>query len=158
MAVNLFIRKTFSANALKKAVNESLNPKVRALKKDKQLAKRIATEWAERVNRFVPRSEPLPGQEDIPEKKHLQSYTVSDGRVIWSRIAIGGSLDGQQIAHLLYEGPIVGQFHSRTSSKAQPHEPQAHWDQLVTPGTKDWDDFVTAATPIIKEWMRKNNG
>ena len=152
MAVNLFIRKTFSANALKQAVNESLNPKVRALKKDKQLANTLAKLWAERVTRFVPRS-------NIKTGHHLQDFTVSDGRVVWRRPARKddaslGIHEGEELAYLLYEGPITGQFHSRYSG----HEPQSHWDQLVTPGTKDWDDFVTAATPIIKDWMRKNNG
>ena len=68
MAVNLFIRKTFNANALKKAINQNLDTKVRALKKDKQLANTVARTWADRVTRFVPRS--------LEDGHHLQDYYV----------------------------------------------------------------------------------
>lgn len=152
MGVNLFIRKTFNANALKRAVNESLDQKITALRKDKALANQIATKWGEAVTRFVPRSDL-----DIPEEQHLQAFTVSDGRVIWRRKAdeddeINGISAGDEIAHLLYEGPIRGTFHSRYDN----HEPQAHWDQCVTPGTDAWQTFVDQITPEIREWVRNN--
>lgn len=150
--VNLFIRKTFNARALKKAVNEHLEPKITALKKDKQLANMIAREWGEAVTPFVPRSDLV-----IPEEMHLQSFTVSDGRVIWSRHASKDDprhevVAGEEIAHRLYEGPITGVFHSRYTG----HDPQAHWDQKVVPGTDAWDDFVEQITPEIIEWMKQN--
>lgn len=151
MAVNLFIRKTFSANALKKAVNQSLDPKVRALKKDKQLANTIARAWADRVTRFVPRS--------LEDGHHLQDYYVSDGRVVWRRPARRddpklGITAGEELAYRLYEGPLRGTFQSRYSG----HTPMPHWDQFVQPGTDDWDAFVEDVTPTIRDWMRKSNG
>lgn len=150
--VNLFVRKTFNANALKRAVNESLDPKIRALKKDKQLANMIARQWGEAVTPFVPRSN-LP----IPEEQHLQGFTVSDGRVIWSRHADKDDarhevVAGEEIAYRLYEGAISGTFHSRYAG----HDPQPHWDQKVTPGTSAWSDFVDQITPEIIEWVRQN--
>lgn len=154
MGVNLFVRKTFSANDLKRAINAQLDTKIRSLKNDKALANRIATVWGEEVTRFVPRSD----LDTIPESEHLQAFTVSDGRVIWRRKASEdnkrlGIVKGQEIAHLLYEGPIVGTFHSRYDG----HDPQAHWDQCVKPGTEAWEDFVNKITPEIIVWV-KNNG
>ena len=157
--VNLFIRKSFNANTLKKEINKSLGTKITALKKDPVLADRIAREWAEAVNRFVPRS-----QIKNPSLHHLQDYSISDGRVVWSRRArrddpTTGIERGEELAHLLYEGPIRGQFRSRIAGDTEygTHEPQPHWDQCVQPGTEDWDEFVLRVTPVIMRYM-KNNG
>lgn len=153
MGANFFVRKTFNAVALRKEVNKYLDPKITSLRKDKTLANMIATKWGEAVTPFVPRSDL-----DIPENKHLQSFHVSDGRVIWTRKAESldsqtSLLEGEEIAYLLYEGAINGHFHSRYAG----HNPQPHWDECVTPGTGAWDDFVTDITPSIIDWV-KNNG
>lgn len=146
MAVNLFVRKSFNAVALRRAVNEHLTPKITALRKDPTLNNMIATEWAECVTRFVPRSDL-----NIPEEAHLQSYTVSDGRVIWSRHS-GSRATGPDISQMLYDGSSRGTFHSRYPG----HDPQPYWDECVTPGTRDWQDFVDRVTPIIVDWVRGN--
>ena len=154
-----YIRVSFSANALKAAVNQRLNTKVKALTKDKQLANSIAREYGTAVTRFVPRS-----NRNVPH--HLQTFYVSDGRVMWTRKASQdvdslGISKGDEIAHLLYEGPLAEhqKFHKRAEG-ATPygaHKPQAHWDERVRPGTPDWGKFVKKVTPIIKDWV-KNNG
>ena len=151
MAVNLFIRKTFNANALKRAINQNLDTKVRALKKDKQLANTIARAWADRVTRFVPRS--------LEDGHHLQDYYVSDGRVVWRRPARRddkklGITAGEELAYRLYEGPIKGKFQSRYSE----HTPMPHWDQFVQPGTDEWYAFAEDVTPTIIDWMSNSNG
>jgi hypothetical protein len=156
VGVNLFVRKSFNAVALRKAVNEHLDPKIRSLRNDKTLANEIADEWATAVTRFVPRSR-LSGH-------HLQDYKVSDGRVIWTRPArqndtSSGIEEGDEIAYLLYEGPIRGRFRARRNGGTPygPHKPQPHWDACVTPGTTDWEKFVVRITPTIRDWV-KNNG
>ena len=154
-----YIRVSFSANALKAAVNKRLDTKVRALTKDKQLANSIAREYGTAVTRFVPRSD-----RNVPH--HLQTFYVSDGRVMWTRKASQdvnslGIAKGDDIAHLLYEGPLTEtqQFRQRGSGATEygPHNPQAHWDEMVRPGTPDWGKFVEKVTPIIQDWV-KNNG
>ena len=154
-----YIRVSFSANALKAAVNQRLGTKIKALTKNKQLANTIAREYGTAVTRFVPRSE-----RNVPH--HLQTFYVSDGRVMWTRKASQdvnslGISKGDEIAYLLYEGPLAEtqQFRQRTAGATPygPHDPQAHWDEKVRPGTPDWDQFVTRVTPIIQDWM-KNNG
>ena len=156
MGVNLFVRKTFSAKDLKKQLNETLNPKIKALKTDKTLGNAIAKEWGTAVTRFVPRS--------VYDGHHLQDFVVSDSRVVWRRPArnnelLYGIAKGDEIANRLYEGPIKGEFKARTSGSTSygPHKPQPHWDDCVRPGTDDWNEFVVRITPTIKEWM-KNNG
>ena len=155
MGVNLFVRKSFNAVALRKAVNEHLDPKISSLRNDPGLANLIAKEWAVAVTRFVPRSQ-LSGH-------HLQDYTVSDGRVIWRRPARKTDLNagisaGEEIAHLLYQGPIKGVFRVRADGGTSygPHEPQPHWDACVTPGTVDWDKFVIRITPAILHRVQNN--
>ena len=154
-----YIRVCFSANALKAAVNKRLNTKVRALTKNKQLANSIAREYGTAVTRFVPRS-----NRNVPH--HLQTFYVSDGRVMWTRKASQdvpslGIAKGDDIAHLLYEGPLSeNQRFRKRGEGATPygaHKPQPHWDDRVRPGTPDWNKFVVKVTPIIRDWM-KNNG
>lgn len=152
MAVS-YIRVSFSANELKKRVSENLNTRCIALQKDKTLANQIAREYGNAVTPFVPRS--------TRGKKwhHLQAFTVSDGRVTWYRPATNdieelGIKEGDDIAQLLYEGPLFAgqQFRSRYNG----HTPSAHWDENVRPGTPAWDKFVETVTPIIKERMTKD--
>lgn len=154
-----YIRVSFSANALKSEVNKVLDTKIRALTKDKQLANSIAREYGTAVTRFVPRS-------DRNVSHHLQTFYVSDGRVMWTRkssqdVESLGISKGDDIAHFLYEGPLkeTQQFRVRAAGATSygPHEPQAYWDEKVRPGTPDWDKFVVKVTPIIKDWV-KNNG
>lgn len=155
-----YIRVSFSANALKAAVNKGLDKKITALTKDKQLANALAREYGTAVTRFVPRSD-----SDVPH--HLQTFYVSDGRVMWTRKALQdepslGIAKGDDIAHLLYEGPITGKRFIERGAGATPygdHKPQAHWDDAVRPGTEDWPKFVEQAKLIIKDWIsKKNNG
>lgn len=154
-----YIRVSFSANALKSEVNKVFDTKIRALTKDKQLANTIAREYGTAVTRFVPRS-------DRNVSHHLQTFYVSDGRVMWTRKASQdvkslGISKGDEIAALLYEGPLAEhqQFRSRGTGATEygPHTPQPHWDEMVRPGTPDWDNFVLKITPTIEDWM-KNNG
>jgi len=149
VGVNLFVRKSFKAVDLRRAVNEHLNPRLTSIRKDPALANMIARAWAEQVTKFVPRS-----NLDIPEDRHLQSYTVSDGRVIWSRHG-GTNATGPEIAYLLYNGLSRGHFHFRPGGH-QPHQPQPYWDERVVPGTQDWQDFVDQITPEIIRWVRNN--
>ena len=155
MPVNLFVRKTFNAKALKSEVNQYLDPKIRSLKNNKDLTNYIAREWGTAVTRFVPRSQVISGH-------HMQQFTVSDGRVIWRRPARKDDVDagiskGEELAHLLYEGPIHGVFRVRAEGGTMygGHRPQAHWDECVTPGTSDWKKFVVRITPIITDLVKR---
>lgn len=144
-----YVRKSVGANELKRALLER-GLKVKALTKDPELIMRISKLWADRVTRFVPRS-------DLPESRHhLQTYSYSDKRIMWYR----RNRAGDEIGQIIYTGDIRGgkfKFHERAEGATDygPHEPTAYWDEMVRPGTVEWDEYVDEVTPVIVDAARK---
>lgn len=141
------VRVSFNAVALKKAVSEAIEKKVVPLTKDIGLRNALATQYGITVTPFVP----YDSREKDPNnfERHLNEFYVADGRIEYHRFT-----DDGDIAGVLYEGPIRGQWRSRYPS----HQPVNEWCTMVQPGTPYWQEFVDRATPIIKEWMKRNNG
>lgn len=156
MAVN-YVRVSFSAKDLKKDVGAVLNKSIPPLQKNKALANELAREYGNIVTRYVPRSTAGVSHH------HLQTFQVSDGRVMWYRAASRdipalGITKGEEIADLLYQGPLFpGQvFRKRSNGGTQygTHKPRSHWDNMVRPGKRDWKKFVEVATPIIRKYYK----
>lgn len=153
----LDVRASLSQVALRQEINRALGTHIKSLKKDPALRRRIATEWAQAVTPFVPRS-----NQNV--QHHLQDYRVeSDGRVVWTRRAdrddvAKGIAKGDQIAGKLYEGPIRGKkFKVRVKGGAPGygrHRPVPHWVEQVQPGTSQWTKFVAKITPVVKRWIK----
>ena len=149
MAYGEGVRFSVRAKDIKQTVQDAYGTKFRSIAKDPKINYVIAKLWAERVSRFVPRSE------EPKTKHHLQKYSVSDGRVTWYRY----NKAGDDITRMLYDGTggkprkdggkSEYHYHSRTSSPYQPHEPRPEWDKAVRPGTNEWDDFVSDIYPIL---------
>ena len=149
MAWGSGIRFSVRANDVKRAVQNTYGTKFRSIAKDPKINNVIAKLWAERVSRFVPRSE------EPKAKHHLQKYSVSDGRVTWYRYNKAGA----DITQMLYDGTgasfdrdgrkIEHHYHPRPSSPYQPHEPRPAWDKAVRPGTDEWDSFIRDIYPIL---------
>lgn len=147
MAVNMFVRKSFNANAVKDGINAALGTKLKSIRTDTELNNELARAWAELVTPYVPRSK-------INDGHHLQDYYISDGRVIWRRPARSksealGLQKGQDLAYLLYMSPITGQYRSRYPG----HQPIPYWDEMVRPGMPDWETFIEMATDIVNNWL-----
>lgn len=155
-----YVRVSIHAVQLKKDVEEIIHKKVPPLTKNPQLRNALAREYGEAVTPFVPRSNE-PGH-------HLQTFSVSDGRVMWTRPAREddakhGITKGEEIAKLLYtDGPIASKgnharWHSRPAGGNEygPHKPSNEWDKHVVPGTPEWSAFIEKAAPIVLDYIDK---
>ena len=152
------VRMAVGANKIKRALNDRYGMKLKSIAKDRQLNRFVARAWADRVTRFVPRS-------DLPEERHhLQVYDYSDNRIKWYR----HNENGDEIASMLYDGSLIGRttksgktstyhYHVRSEGATDygPHSPRPYWDKMVQPGTTEWDEFIEEIQPAILDAIAK---
>lgn len=148
------VRVSISANQLKKDIKEYIGQKVPPLTKNPELRLQFAKAYGDEVTDFVPRSD--------NSGHHMQDYILErDGRISWSRPARQddkklGIVQGQEIANLLYHGPLRPDQRWRT--RYPQHSPRNEWDEAVRPGTPTWDKYVEVASEIFLDWIAHNNG
>ena len=148
------IRVSISVNQLKKDIKEYVGQKVPPLTKNPELRLQFARAYGDIVTDYVPRSN--------EDGHHMQDYTLErDGRISWTRPARQGDSElgivpGQEIANLLYHGPLKSDqsWHTRYPG----HTPRSEWDEAVRPGTQDWNEYIYIASEIFLDWIAHNNG
>lgn len=140
-----YVRVSFNANALKKELNAVLDTKIKALTTNKKLANDIARVYGEVVTPYVPRSD-----ENVPH--HLQKFYVSDGRVMWTRT----NRQGTEIGQMLYNADKNWVSRASGGNQYGGHQPQSHWVDQMAKGGDNWQTFVQAVTPLIKDELSKH--
>ena len=126
------------ANTINRIVEKIMGEKMPSVTNDPDLRQTIGEQYVQIVTKYVPMRPIASGGGTLMSS----GRATDDGRVYWTAV----SPKGYNYAAIQYENENFKHDYPRTD----------HWTDKVSPGTRDWQEFIDNITPIIIE--RFKNG